>query len=554
MEKNKKKSRSGGNNFVVQGSILAIAGILVRLIGMVYRIPLTNIIGDEGNGYYSSAYSIYSIMLIISSYSMPVAVSKMIAIRLAQREYNNSHRILRIALVYATLVGGVACFVMWFGADRIAQFNNMPFSSYAIKALAPTVWIMAYLGVLRGYFQGHGTMVPTALSQIAEQIVNAAISLVAAITLFDYGVKANLVYGAAGYSYAYGAAGGAIGTGAGALTALLLFIILMIIYRPVMRKQARKDQGGHLDSYGEITRIMFLTIVPIVVSSTIYNVSNVFDNGMYGQVMGTLGMNSKEVATTWGIYMGRYHLLFNIPVGIANAMSSSLIPSLARAVAEHNRRQTREKISTVIRFSMILSIPSAVGLMALAEPISTLLFRGMDNTLLVRMLWFGSAAVIVFSLSTVTNAVLQGINKMKIPIINASIALVLHLIILYVMLAVFRMGVLSVVYSNIIFALIVCVLNAICIRNTMFYRQEIKKTFLIPAISAVVMGLATRGVFLGIHKLVNSNIIAVLMAILTAVLVYGGLLLKLGGLDAKELESMPKGRFLARIAQKLHLL
>ena len=206
-----------------RGSILAAAGILVRIIGMLYRMPLNDIIGKQGNGYYTSAYNVYNILLILSSYSMPVAVSKMISSRLARGEYHNCRRILKAGLVYATAAGGIAAAVLWFGADLFAELIKTPMSRYALKTLAPTIWIMAYLGVLRGYFQGMGTMVPTALSQILEQIVNAVVSVVAAGLLFQRGLAMNAASGAEDYSYALGAAGGTIGTGAGALTALLFF-------------------------------------------------------------------------------------------------------------------------------------------------------------------------------------------------------------------------------------------------------------------------------------------------------------------------------------------
>ncbi|MFR4440919.1 MAG: oligosaccharide flippase family protein, partial [Hungatella sp.] len=220
MEKTTRKSRkktvigsSGSSNFIIQGSILAIAGIIVRLIGMLYRIPLAEKIGDEGIGYYSSAYSVYSILLIMSSYSLPVAVSKMVAARLANHQYRNAERILRASLFYATIVGAIGAAALWFGADLFADAIKMPYSSYALRTLAPTIWIMAYLGVLRGYFQGHSTMVPTAVSQVFEQVVNAVISILAAGALFQMGTVSNLVYESAEYSYAFGAAGGTIGTG-----------------------------------------------------------------------------------------------------------------------------------------------------------------------------------------------------------------------------------------------------------------------------------------------------------------------------------------------------
>ena len=545
--------KKAGSNFIIQGSILAIAGIIVRLIGMLYRIPLANYIGDEGNGYYSAAYNIYSIMLILSSYSLPVAVSKMVSARLARGQYRNARKILRAALFYATIVGGVGFCALWFGSGFFAEHViKMPYSAYALKVLAPTVWIMAYLGVLRGFFQGHSTMVPTAVSQIFEQIVNAVISLLAAKSLFDLGMKSNLVYGSTEYSYAFGAAGGALGTGAGALTALILFVGLYLMYRPKMKRRIRKEQGTSAESYGMITSTLFLTVVPIIVSSSLYNSSTVIDNVLFGQIMTGLG-EAKQIASQWGIYSGKYHLLFNIPLAVANSLSSSLIPALSRAVAEKDRKQTLNRIASAIRFSMIIAIPSAVGLAVLAAPISNLLFPGRDNTDLIKMTCYGSSAVVVYSLSTVTNAVLQGINRMKTPIRNAGISLVLHTVILFVMLRYLHMGIYGVLYANILFALFICILNARSIARFKRYRQEVKKTFLTPMVASAVMGAAAFGVYRAAYS-VFGNLISTGISVLVAVAVYFVLLILLKGVDAQELRSMPGGTRLSGLARKLHLM
>ena len=545
--------KKAGSNFIIQGSILAIAGIIVRLIGMLYRIPLANYIGDEGNGYYSAAYNIYSIMLILSSYSLPVAVSKMVSARLARGQYRNARKILRAALFYATIVGGVGFCALWFGSGFFAEHViKMPYSAYALKVLAPTVWVMAYLGVLRGFFQGHSTMVPTAVSQIFEQIVNAVISLLAAKSLFDLGVKSNLVYGSTENSYAFGAAGGALGTGAGALTALILFVGLYLMYRPKMKRRIRKEQGTSAEGYGMITSTLFLTVVPIIVSSSLYNSSTVIDNVLFGQIMTGLG-EAKQIASQWGIYSGKYHLLFNIPVAVANSLSSSLIPALSRAVAEKDRKQTLNRIASAIRFSMIIAIPSAVGLAVLAAPISNLLFPGRDNTDLIKMTCYGSSAVVVYSLSTVTNAVLQGINRMKTPIRNAGISLVLHTVILFVMLRYLHMGIYGVLYANILFALFICILNARSIARFKRYRQEVKKTFLIPMVASAVMGAAAFGVYRAAYSIFG-NLISTGISVLVAVAVYFVLLILLKGVDAQELRSMPGGTRLSGLARKLHLM
>ena len=238
------------SNFVLQGTILAAAGIIVRLIGILYRVPMTNIIGDEGMGYYSTAFNVYNIMLILSSYSLPVAVSRMLSARLAKNEYRNAARVLQAALAYATVAGGISCAITWFFADFFAaSVFDTPLAVYALKTLAPTIWIMAYLGVLRGFFQGHGTMVPTAISQILEQIVNAIVSVAAAGFLFAAGLKASEAMGKEGYAEAYGAAGGTLGTGSGAFAALLFVAVLFIIYLPVFKNRVTRDTGDHPESF-----------------------------------------------------------------------------------------------------------------------------------------------------------------------------------------------------------------------------------------------------------------------------------------------------------------
>ncbi len=548
-----KRRPGSGVNFLIQGSILAVAGIIVRLIGMVYRIPLARKIGDNGNGYYNAAYSIYSILLIMSSYSLPTAVSKMVSARLAKGEYRTSTRIFRAAMFYATIAGMAGFCALWFGADYFAsQIIKMPYSSYALKALAPTIWIMAYLGVLRGYFQGHSTMIPTAVSQVFEQVVNAVVSIVAASILFDVGVKSNLVFHDTEYSYAFGAAGGAIGTGAGAVTALVFFMLLALAYRPTMRKKARRDRGAKVESYRVISQALFATIVPIIISSAIYNISNVVDNSLFGHVMEKLG-ESNLTASQWGVYMGRYHLLFNIPVAIANSLSSSLIPTLSRAMTERNRRQVHARIATAIRFSMIIAIPSAVGLTVLAEPVSDLLFSGMDNTMLIKMMVVGSSAVVFFSLSTVSNAILQGINRMNMPIINSAISLAIHIGVLYAMLKFFHMGIYSVVYANILFAALVCLLNAISIARYVKYRQELLKTFLIPALASAAMGGAAWGTYQLCIKAIN-NSVSTAAAIMVAVIVYFVLLILFKGIDEQELKKIPGGTKLVKVAKRLHVM
>ena len=557
MENRQSRRKTTGrkeSNFVVQGSILAVAGIVVRLIGILYRVPMTNIIGDEGMGYYSTAFNVYNIMLILSSYSLPLAVSKMVSARMAKGQYRNSVRVLKAALVYATVVGGLACFITWNFAGFFATTAfNTPFCIYALKTLAPTIWIMAYLGVLRGFFQGHGTMIPTAISQIFEQIVNAVISVVAASVLFKVGLDSNRVYNTTGYPQAFGAAGGTIGTGAGALAALLFMLLLFAIYAPVMKRRKRRDRSKRTDSYGDISVTFLFTVVPVIISSAVYNINAVVDNSIMAYGMESLG-RGKEFLSLWGIYNNKYMLLVHVPLAMANSLSSSLIPSLSGAVARKEKGAVIAKTGLAIRFAMLIAIPSAVGLTVLSAPINNLLFRGGNNAEAIRMLIIGSAAVIFLSLSTVTNAILQGINHMNVPVRNAFISLILHVIALYIMLMVFKMGIYSMVFANILFAVFMCVLNALAIRKYLNYRQEFIKTFLLPAVAAAFMGAAAFGVYKLVILVIKSNLIGTILAVFTAVAVYGILLIKLRCIDEEELYTMPGGTKIIRISKKLRLM
>ena len=526
MESNRQKKRKE-SNFVVQGSILAVASIVVRIIGIAYRIPMINIIGDEGMGYYGTAFNVYNIALLLSSYSLPLAVSKMVSARLAGKQYRNAARILRAALCYATIVGAFAAAVIWFGADFFAKdVFFMPYAAFALRTLAPTVWIMAYLGVFRGYFQGQGTMVPTAFSQVFEQIVNAIVSVAAGSFLFNEALKTEVLKNQTGdgYSNAWGAAGGTIGTGAGAFTALIFLLFLFAACAKMRKRRIRRDKTEVLESYGDITGVLFFTVVPVILSSAIYNLNSVLDNGILAYNFKTLGQGD-EFASIWGVYTGKYHLLINVPMAISNALSSSLIPSVSRAVA--------------------------VGV--LAGPVNDLLFSG-DNSLAIRMTIYGSLAVVFYSVSTVTNAILQGIDKMRLPIFHAVISLVLHLIALEIMALGFHMGIYSMVFANILFALFMVLMNARSIRKLLGYRQEMKKTVIIPVIASAVMGISAFGSYQLAHLAVKSNAISTLLAMMIAVIIYGVLLIKLGALSAAELKTMPGGTKLLRVFRKLHLM
>ena len=540
------------SNFIVQGGILAFAGIISRIIGFIYRIPLQNTIGDAGMGYYSAAFQIYSIMLIISSYSLPVAVSKLVAARAAKGQYRNARRFFHGALLFATLTGGATCLIVLFGADRLAgNIMSMPKSAIALRMLAPTLLIVAIMGVIRGYFQGLGTMVPTAFSQLIEQIVNAVISVVAGIYLFEYGTKVAALLHDEDYSSAWGAAGGTIGTGAGATAGLLVLLIMFLVHKRRMRKNIVRDKAQTLDSFGKVFSSIVITVLPVILSTTIYNISDTLDQGVFNYVMDVKGFSALK-AEYWGIYAGKYRVLTNVPIALANAMCSSMMPSLAACMENGERRMARHKVGIGIRFVMIISIPCAVALAILGRPLIDLMFKG-EVDIPATLLKMGSASVVFYSLSTLSNGILQGIDKMRVPVRNAAIALVLHMGILYLTISVFDWKLYGVVIACMAFGLIMCILNWLSIAKYLRYHQEIRRTFIIPIISSLIMGGVVWLLYFILSKS-STELVSVIISSCVGMLVYFVVLMLLRGVRESEIRSMPGGGVVAGIAKALRLL
>ena len=538
-------------NFIVQGGILAMAGVIARLIGLIYRVPMQRTIGDAGMGYYSAAFQIYSLMLIISSYSLPVAVSKLIAGYTARDEYKNAKRIYNCSMLFACFTGGITCLIVFFCADFLAGLIKLPKSAIALRILAPTLLVVAIMGVMRGFFQGNGSMVPTATSQLVEQIINAIVSVVAAKFLFDYGLGVSGLLRDDDYAAAYGAAGGTLGTSAGALAGLICLIIVYLISKRDFNYRVRHDENRHSDTFGRMLFALILTVLPVLLSTTVYNLSDILDQGIFNYVMDTKGL-SEVKAEHWGIFSTKYKVLTNVPVALASAVCSSMMPSLTGCIRREEYKIARRKVSLAMRFTMILSIPCAVGLAVLGKPIISTLFQG-EVDIPATMLKIGSIAVVFYSMSTLSNGVLQGIDKLNIPVRNAAIALVLHVGILYFMLDVFNMGLYGVVISCVLFALIMCILNWLAIRKYLNYQQEIVRTFVIPTVSSIFMGLVAWLSNFLISKALSS-FVSLAISIALSVCVYFVLLIKLKGVKEKEIRSFPGGNLMAAIARFFRLL
>ena len=544
MNEQKKK-----NNFVLQAGILAASGMIVKVISLIYRSPLLSIIGLEGNGYYSTAINIYTIILLISSYSIPSAISKVIAQKIAFKEYRNAQRVFQCALLYVLVVGGIAALVTFVAAPVF--MSKSVNSIVALRVLAPTIFFSGFLGVFRGYFQAHGSMLHTSLSQILEQIMNAAVSIGAAYLLI--GLVANE---SETTQAIYGSAGSALGTGAGVVTALLFMFGMYMLNRKMINRRAEYDRRSKVDSYGDIFKMIFTIVTPFILSTFIYNCSTVVNMNIYYDILIEYKkVDSVTAHIDYGIFSTQAISVVNIPIAIASAMSSATIPGVSTTFVRKEYKKTKEQVSKAIRMTMMIAIPASVGLLLLSKPIMHFIFPQKDSLeqasgLLAAL----SVTVLLYCLSTLTNAVLQGIGKVNTPVIHSAVALVLQAAGLILLLWFTDLNLYALACANIIYSLVMCILNQISVRKHLGYRQEVVRTFIIPFIASLVMGAAAYGIYHGLYMLLPVSRVVLLIAIGIGAMVYFALILLMGGVTERELKSFPKGTMLVHLAKKLHLL
>ncbi|MBR6151594.1 MAG: polysaccharide biosynthesis protein [Lachnospiraceae bacterium] len=541
------------DNFVVQAGILAAAGILSRIIGLLYKSPLVAVIGETGFGYYHAAYGFYTIVLLISSYSIPSAISKLIAPKLAVREYRNAHRLFYCALGYVLVVGMIAGLFLFFCAGWFVEEQAVP----VLRMFAPTIFFYGILGVLRGYFQAHRSMVQTSFSQILEQIANAIVSIGGAWLLIKWGA-AGVTADAdmEGKRAVLGAMGSALGTGMGVLAGLIFMWGVYLLNRKIILRRVQRDPHESMDSYGSMIRMISRIVTPFILSTAIYNLNSTVVSYLYTKLIPNLrALDSDLHYTNYGTY-GVAVTVFNIPIAFATAMASAMIPSVAQASASGDIEKTKEKITSAVKTTMIISIPAAVGLFVLAKPIIYILFPRSDEvvTLAAKLLMVLAAAVVLYALSTLSNSILQGLGRVNIPVVNAGIALTIQSIASFALLMYTDVDLYGLAITNTLYAAIMCVLNQVALRRVINYRQEWKKSFVLPGLASLVMGVSAKGAYQLLVLATRSPRIALVPAVAFGVIVYFVVLLSLKALSEEELKDLPKGHVLVKIAKKCKLL
>ena len=547
-DKNKKSSAiGGGSNVVAQAGILAAASILSRIIGLLYRSPLTAIIGDEGNGYYGTAINIYTIILMVSSFGVPSAISKQMAQKMA-----NAQKVFHCSMVYALAVGILGSLLLFFGAGALVPPNSVP----VLQVFAPTVFLFGILGVLRGYFQANQSMLQTSVSQILEQIANAVVSIGAAFLLM------RTVAGQGATTEAiHGAMGSALGTGSGVLVALIFMTFVYWKHRGMFMARVKDDTEHEEAPFGPLMRETILVITPFILSSFILNLTTSVNQTIFMKIMiGMRGWEEVMTTTLYGLFSNKAVVITNIPISIATAVAAAILPNISTSFAQGNIKETRKRSVNAIRMTLIIAVPCAVGLMALAKPVTMLLFPQWDTLDTASLLLAELAVTVIFySVGTIMNAVLQSIGRIHMPLVSAGIALVIQTVVLVILILTTDLGVHALVLCSVLYSVLIFIIDSRFICKYLRMHLRIYRVYGRPVVAAAVMGIVTKLIYELVYRagvLVADrpyfvNLIATAAAIVVAIAVYFFVLIRIGGLKKNDILQAPKGTKILALLQKI---
>ena len=584
------------NTFFGGAAILAMGILVVKVIGLFYKIPLVNIIGSEGSADFNNAYNIYSVLLTISTAGLPVAVSKMVSEANALGRQNQVHKVFRLSLAAFLTLGVGSFLIMYFGSEQLAGMMHDSLAAAGIRALAPAVICVGCLSAFRGYAQGHGNMTPTAVSQILEALCKLVIGLGLAYWLVRAGQPSHVA-----------AAGAITGVTVGTILALAYMIFNFVSTR--MREE--KDTQDAPDSARRILSTLMKIAIPITISSSMVGIVTVIDSALvqgqiqkvlisdpdswalYQQVVdfapleaardawqqavssgaaaeavsqlyGAVELAAENISRSlYGNYSGAL-TIYNLPLSLMAAITASVIAAVSAALARRDRRGAARITGSALRITALLAFPMGVGLFVLGTPIIRLIFPELDASVAGPLLSTLGIASIFVCLMLVCNSVLQAHGFINLPVVIMALGGVVKIVTNYNLVAVPTIGISGAPVGNVLCFGLCMVLDLVVIARVIHGRPDYLPLLAKPAAAAGVMGLGAWAVYGLLSKLLSyeevtqagetiqtlgktGNGIAVMGAILIAVIIYAVLVVALRAISREDLSLMPKGDKIAKI-------
>ena len=534
------------NSKILKGTaILGIAGIFVKILGAVFRIPLTALIGTEGMAYYGYAYPLYSLFLVIATAGIPVAISRMVSEKIAYNDFSGAQRVFRVSRWLLLAIGVFAFAVCFFGAELIAKYVSKDMGAVLpIKAIAPALIFVPVMSAYRGYFQGRQNMNPTAISQFIEQIFRVAVGLILASVMVAQGLE-------------MAAAGATFGATVGSIAGLLIIMLIYALNKKAINYHIRQSRQIHTERRKKektmaIVKQILIIAIPITIGASILPLVNFADSAIVTRRLLDGGFTDVEARELWGQLSGYCNTMVGLPQVLTQAVAVAMVPAIAAAYKLRNRAEIDENINLGMRISMIIGMPCAAGMIALAEPILLLLFSSeaasaisAAPTLMVMCL-----GVPLMALLQTTNGILQGVNRQVLPMKNLAIGAVAKIILTYVLVAIPSLNIKGAAIGSVFVYGIALILNLRDMKRYTKVRVDFMLTYIKPTAASVIMGICAFASYKILFGALGSNSLATLGAVVVGVIVYAVLILATKAITKEEIGRLPKGGKLVKILDK----
>ena len=549
-------------SFMRNVGIILIAQMLVKFLGLLYRMVITNIrgFGDSGNGFYTAGFQVYTLLLAISSVGVPNAISKMVSERAALCDYKGAHRIFKTAFALFAGIGLVCSAALYIGSDFVAHhIVNMDGVEYTMRALSPSILFVCVSSVIRGYFVGLQNMKATSTSQVLEQIFKCCLTIV--LVLMSVGQPPQIMSAWANF--------------ATSLATVLSFSYLLLFYRKNSRQIneniGKSDAGAYRTiSTGKLIKSILMISIPISLGSIITAINRVIDTATitrgievafsacipaYGNtpaiMLPTAEQLNKEAVRLAGV-LGKSDTLINMPLALNIAFATVLVPSISGALAIGDKKEAAGKINYSFLISILLIFPCAFGYVALAQPIYRIIYP--NAQLGYDLLQISSIALIFTALNQTISGSLQGMGKVYTPATGLICGCIVKVILNLILIRIPSVNIYGAAISSVVCQIISFAVCFTVLARNISLKMNFVKYILKPLAAGLIMAAAAYFLHMAAMSLIKSNLIATVFAIAVAAIIYFILVFKLGIMSDEEIKMLPSGDKLFGFLKKIKMI
>ncbi len=525
-------------SFMKGAAILSASTLLVKLLGLLFSIPLANFISPEGMSHFYIAYNIFGLFLMLSTAGLPVAVSRMVGTATSQGRRREADRVFSVAFWLFFCLGLTGCLIMFFGADQIAVWYGSPEANFAIMALAPTLFFISIESSLRGYFQGRSNMVPTATSQIIEAVTKVIIGV---------GLAFYIIHNFTQEPDRWAAVGAIVGVSISAALGAIYLVGFKFFQGRHDRRQNWAEEPP-LTTHQQMLINLVRFAVPITIGSCFLSLLDTVDGAILMQRLQDGAGFTQDMADWWNGTIGHARKFFDLPGAFVVPISTSLLPILSGAIAAKDKRQVDRISSTALRVTLLIGVPSSVGMAIFSQPICQLLLYNQPEVAqeAAPLLTMLSIAIAFSGLLFTTNAILQSFGRATRPVVDMAVGGVIKIVLSYVLIGIPEVAAMGSAISTVVSYVVMVTLNVFAIRGSLPHMDSVARTALPLVVSAVVMGGVSYGVYWLLIQMVSPRL-AVLPAILVAIVVYALCVVFFKGVSYDDVAMLPKGTTLARL-------